>query len=175
MDRQNQLFINPQPSVHVTEQNECLLYGGLNNVNSNFTWWSFIACLFHTLLTLLQQKGHISVSHARAASGSVVHTTCFHTLHLTMVILSSQNTLGRVPSCAQSRRCICYGETMLCTVVIIALSQSHSQIASWWSYKLRNPIISINDRVSRCLEYDLPLPKRGWRALRNWRRAWRRQ
>ena len=37
---------------------------------------------------------------------------------------------------------------MLSTAVIIALVQSLSYIVSWWNYKLRNPIISRNERLN---------------------------
>lgn len=52
---------------------------------------------------------------------------------------------------------------MLSTVVIMALVQSLSYIASWWNYKLRNPVISRNERVSHCLEDHLAaLRGAGW-------------
>lgn len=50
--------------------------------------------------------------------------------------------------CPEQTHRVCRRKTMLSTAVIIALVQSLSYIVSWWNYKLRNPIISRNERLN---------------------------
>lgn len=117
-----------------------------------------ITCLPHTLFSgPPKAEAHFSFP-LQAKSASAVYTARFHTLHPVMVDpkLAGREHLGtRFLLGPEQTHGICRRKTILSIVVIIALVQSLSYIVSWWNYKLRNPVISRNERVSHCLEDHL--------------------